>query len=281
MMREFIDIITHDGVMHADEVFAVAFLKLIFRDSKLYIKRTRDVQLINQSKLKHNTIVIDVGMKYNPHLNNFDHHQKEYTGNKSSFGLVAEKFKYEFIKMFHADMETYEHFEKQLIKPIDDWDNNNNNVIHKAEELGIFSIQKAISAYNVYNVYSFGQEESFNEAVKFAINIIRNEFVKSSAYYKEKEILNKYKRAKLVEINGHKAKSKIHFKFYKSWAKDNSIRYLLIPEPNEKRMHEYLIIDTSNTPNLNYNSRMIFLHKSKHLCKFQNWSDAVNYFDNL
>lgn len=280
-MRHYLDIVTHDGVMHADEVFAVAFLKLLYSNISHFIKRTRDKELINRSKLKHDTFVIDVGKKYNSNLNNFDHHQKEYTGTRSSFGLVAEKYKYEFIKKFHTDMETFQHFEKELIKPIDDWDNNNNSVIQKAEEIGIFSIQKTIGAFNVQNIYSKAQDYSFNEAVKFAIKIIGNEFLKSSGFYKEKTLIKKYFKANLIQVIGNKAKSKIHFKFYKSWAKENNIKYLLIPSPNGKRVHDYIIIDTSEFAGLKYDKKMIFLHKNRHLCKFKIWSDAATYFDNL
>lgn len=70
-------IITHNGVFHADEIIAIALLDLTL-DSERYpniatlIERKID---ISQEELDDPTvIVIDVGLKYNPELNNYDHH---------------------------------------------------------------------------------------------------------------------------------------------------------------------------------------------------------------
>ena len=75
-------IATHNGIFHADEVTAIALLKL-FTDDTISIQH-----------LKHDTedfsdynMVIDIGRKFDG-KKYFDHHQ--YKGGKSSAGLILE-----------------------------------------------------------------------------------------------------------------------------------------------------------------------------------------------
>ena len=59
---------THNGVFHADDVFACATLSLIFPDSE--IVRSRDPKILASCDFR-----VDVGGKYDPSTNDFDHHQ--------------------------------------------------------------------------------------------------------------------------------------------------------------------------------------------------------------
>ena len=56
--------ITHSGTMHADEVFATAFLEDYLGNRKVY--RTNN---IDYTKVQENTLIYDVGR------GKFDHHQ--------------------------------------------------------------------------------------------------------------------------------------------------------------------------------------------------------------
>jgi len=82
-----ITIVTHDGNFHADDVFSIAALKIIFPSFNL--TRTRDAKVISQAD-----IVIDVGNEYDPDKGRFDHHQRGGAGARengipfSSFGLI-------------------------------------------------------------------------------------------------------------------------------------------------------------------------------------------------
>jgi uncharacterized UPF0160 family protein len=85
-------IVTHNGEFHADEVFAIAALTLTLKESYEII-RTREDDLVKTADY-----VIDVGRKYDPDKNHFDHHQENSVGNRengvpyASFGLVWKKF---------------------------------------------------------------------------------------------------------------------------------------------------------------------------------------------
>lgn len=84
-------IATHNGNFHADDVFSVAALKIVFPSFELV--RTRDLERIGQAD-----VVIDVGGIYDPDTDRFDHHQRGGAGARdngipfSSFGLVWQKY---------------------------------------------------------------------------------------------------------------------------------------------------------------------------------------------
>lgn len=73
-------IATHSGRFHADDVWAVAALNLIFPGCELI--RTRDMELLSQAKF-----VVDVGGVWDAASGRFDHHQKGFVGARDS-GVV-------------------------------------------------------------------------------------------------------------------------------------------------------------------------------------------------
>lgn len=85
-------IAVHDGNFHPDDVFSVALLSIIFK-GKIRVIRTRDEAVCSRADF-----VLDVGGKYLPKENRFDHHQIGGAGireNKipySTFGLLWKKF---------------------------------------------------------------------------------------------------------------------------------------------------------------------------------------------
>jgi hypothetical protein len=78
-------IITHPGSAHFDDFFAISLVLAVNEDVKYTIERRHpaDEELANPE-----TWVIDVGMKHEPDLKNFDHHQS--TDTPASFMLVAD-----------------------------------------------------------------------------------------------------------------------------------------------------------------------------------------------
>jgi len=80
--------ITHDGVFHADEVFATALLSMI---AEVRLLRTRSIKAEDK---REGVIMYDVGGKYSVWDKIFDHHQKDFSlthedGTKlSSFGML-------------------------------------------------------------------------------------------------------------------------------------------------------------------------------------------------
>jgi uncharacterized UPF0160 family protein len=77
-----VQVATHNGPFHADDVMAFALIRTFF-DASATIVRTRDPGRIDASD-----IVIDVGGVYAPERRRFDHHQASYTGPLSAAGMV-------------------------------------------------------------------------------------------------------------------------------------------------------------------------------------------------
>jgi uncharacterized UPF0160 family protein len=65
-------IVTHSGKFHADDVWAVAVLSILFPDAGLV--RTRDPALVEAADF-----VVDVGGIWDPAAGRFDHHQKGFS----------------------------------------------------------------------------------------------------------------------------------------------------------------------------------------------------------
>lgn len=120
-----VTIATHDGIFHADEVFALAVLKLYFEQEKknVQIIRTRDLEQIYQADM-----AVDVGGEYSKARNKFDHHQKQKpTGRKNgipyaSFGLIWKHFG----KKITSNKKLWEAIERKLVTPVDALDNGVN-----------------------------------------------------------------------------------------------------------------------------------------------------------
>jgi len=134
---------THKGIFHADEVTAVALLKVFTEDT------------IEVSRVEHDStdfssfdMVIDIGKKFDG-VKLFDHHQ--YKGGKSSAGLI-----WDYIGM----QGDYPKISK-LIKMVDD----NDTGVAKAEP---FEYSSLLKCYNHRDIYSQSQEKQFDKAVKFA-----------------------------------------------------------------------------------------------------------------
>jgi uncharacterized UPF0160 family protein len=75
-------IATHSGKFHADDVWAVAVLNILYPENELI--RTRDAQKINAADF-----AVDVGGIWDPHTGRFDHHQKGFKGARHSGVIYA------------------------------------------------------------------------------------------------------------------------------------------------------------------------------------------------
>jgi uncharacterized UPF0160 family protein len=275
------ELITHDGKMHADEVFAIALLKILLLSSNITITRTRNQLIIEEAKQNKNAYLIDVGLNYNKNLNNYDHHQEEYKGHKSSFGLVMESFKDQFKTEFNINENAFKLFEKRLVNPIDDWDNNNHQIIQKSKTLNIVTLQQIINSFNAHNVYSLSQEKNFDEAVGLAIRMIFSEKNNSITISKQEQLILSYLKANLIQIKGNKLLSKIHMHHYQEWANENNITFLLQPVPDSGKLFQYTVISLNSDKKLPFSTKQLFKHKNGHFILFKKWNDAFEYFQNL
>lgn len=195
-------IITHDGKFHADDVFAVATLLLLYTDATVI--RTRKEDLI-----KTGDIVLDVGGINDEALLRFDHHQVGGAGIRSNtipyaaFGLVWKRFGEEL----SGSAKIAERVEEVLVAPVDANDNGVDLVSLKVADLSPYEIPDAIRAF----IPTWLEEElsfdaQFGEAVLFAKRIIEREIKRAEAVIAgQRKVTEAYAQAqdkRLIVLDG-------------------------------------------------------------------------------
>jgi len=161
MDAKILKIATHNKTFHADEVTAIALLKIFVNKN------------IKVSRLDHETtdfnafdMVVDIGRKFD-NKKYFDHHQ--YKGGKSSAGLI----------WGYLGLEKEYPKISKLIKLVDD----NDVGIAKAKP---FEYSSLIKCFNCRDIYSKEQDEQFEKAVEFATDIL-NSMIDMQEQIKEAE----------------------------------------------------------------------------------------------
>jgi uncharacterized UPF0160 family protein len=158
-----ITIATHNGNFHADDVFSVAALTVLFPTHTLV--RTRDLAVIAKAD-----IVIDVGEIYDADNGRFDHHQRGGAGKRdngipySSFGLVWQKYG---LSICQDNQEVADSIDTQLVSIIDAIDCGHAEGI----STGV-SLSQTISMFNPTWQESTTFDQCFDEAVKFASRVL-------------------------------------------------------------------------------------------------------------
>jgi uncharacterized UPF0160 family protein len=182
-----VKIATHSGIFHADEVFAIAVLKLYFeKQSKdIEVTRTRNLEIIANCD-----IAVDVGEKYHPEKNIYDHHQKEKPVNRpngipyASFGLIWKHFG----KSIVSNEKVWEAIERKLVTPIDATDssvNLYNPIYPKIYEYGLGQVIRSIN-----HAHNDDQAEmAFAKALEIALLVLSGEINKTEKKVSDEEMV--------------------------------------------------------------------------------------------
>ena len=107
-------IATHSGSFHADEVFAIAAMKLL--PEPVEVIRTRNREVLDEADMR-----VDVGFSHDPSSGDFDHHQREFDMTRengigyASFGLIWR----EYGARICGDAEVADAVEQTLVQPVD------------------------------------------------------------------------------------------------------------------------------------------------------------------
>lgn len=80
------NVITHDGIFHADDVFAVAMLLTL---EPLVVYRTRDMSIISEKSGNPGVTIVDVGGQYDPSRGLYDHHLPDWNRTGERGNLLA------------------------------------------------------------------------------------------------------------------------------------------------------------------------------------------------
>lgn len=159
--------ITHSGTMHADEVFATAFLDLYLEDIKVF--RTSRVD-----DYEGDALIYDIGR------GKYDHHQLDAVKRDngitySSLGLLWKEFGRDFLKKYNFSNieEVWNGIDKDLIEGIDADDNG---FFPKVESnYKIKTLPNIIKIFNPSFDSGENESEQFLKAVKLAKMIFEEE----------------------------------------------------------------------------------------------------------
>ncbi len=165
-----ITIATHNGNFHADDVFSIAALKLIFPSFNLV--RTRDYDVMDKADL-----VIDVGGIYDAEKGRFDHHQKGGAGAReneipySSFGLVWQKYG---VEICQGNEKVAAALDRGLVSTIDAIDCGFVEGVYDG-----ITLSQTIGMFNPTWEEDRDFDDCFDEAVTYASHIL-NRFIASA-----------------------------------------------------------------------------------------------------
>ncbi len=191
-MNKINQIVTHNGIFHADEVMAVAIIRIL--KPELQVVRTRDPVVIENS-----LIAVDVGDVYEDYALRFDHHQRAGAGERpngipySSCGLVWDNFGRGVCGNYFEPLldiqALFEMVDSGLISAIDLIDCRGSKALGIPEGIPFFSISQVISGFN-------GTEDSedaaFEKAVTFAGSVLNNELRRCAEVVKSQRQLEEY-----------------------------------------------------------------------------------------
>lgn len=192
MFSKKVKIVTHDSRFHADDVFAVATLDLVFK-GKIKVTRTRDEKLISEAD-----IVLDVGSIYDADKNRFDHHQKEGAGVRengipyASFGLIWKHFGRRL-----CNEKVWEYIERKVVQPIDAGDNGL-STFSLNPQFGVFPYIVPDMLYSFMPSWKeeFDFDDGFFKAVEIVKQILKREITRAEhSFESESIVLEDYEKA--------------------------------------------------------------------------------------
>ncbi len=169
-----IRIVTHNGLYHSDDLFAVATVCLFLGDdAEVKIIRTRDEREIADADF-----AVDVGGEFNPDKKIFDHHQKGGGGVRpngvpyASFGLVWKTYG----EKITGDIRIAEKIDKRMVQPIDSEDNGVKVSNEIFEDITPYTIQDMFFAFApTWKEKDTDVDAVFESCVNIAKRILKRE----------------------------------------------------------------------------------------------------------
>ena len=215
VLSSSITLATHNGEFHADDVLAVAALRLI---ANCDVIRTRDPAILASCD-----IVVDVGAVYNPLNGRFDHHQSGRAGTRdnspiffSAFGLI---WKHYGAQICNGDIEVAAEVDRTLVIPVDATDNGQRITGKKRgfEGAAPYTVSHILGAMNpAWNDADRDYNAAFGRAVEVAEGIIRDAVRNAAA------IITARREVKVALANA-KGKKVVQFETFNfDWADEAS-----------------------------------------------------------
>ena len=248
---------THNKIFHADEITAIALLK-VFTCHSFAIHRI-DHQSTDFSAYD---MVIDIGRKFDG-VKYFDHHQNK--GGKSSAGLIWD---------YIGQGEHYPRISK-LIHIVDMQDTG-------VQKAGDFEYPSLIKAFNSRNLLGEEQELQFEKAVEFAVTVLSSMKEAKEEMDDAKEVVkNSYffqGNPKVIELE----KFTPHWTSYINGISQPNIKAVVWQDEEEENWKVKLTPKVPgrfelNAKPLEQDSNMIFVHSSGHFAVAKDEAQMAQY----
>jgi uncharacterized UPF0160 family protein len=173
-------IATHDGSFHADEVFAIAALGML--GEPIEVLRTRDREILARADVR-----VDVGFRYDPATQDFDHHQRDFDGMRpngiryASFGLIWSAFG---ARVCDGDQEVADAVDASLVQGVDANDTGQQLTETLIDGAYPLTVNGVIGGFNATWDETLAPEQErlrFEEAVDLARGILAREVLSAAA----------------------------------------------------------------------------------------------------
>jgi uncharacterized UPF0160 family protein len=173
-------IATHDGSFHADEVFAIAALRLL--SEPIEVVRTRDRDALARADVR-----VDVGFRHDPATGDFDHHQREFDGVRrngiryASFGLIWREFG---VRVCEGDRDAADAVDASLVQGVDANDTGQQLSESLVEGVYPLTVNGVIGGFNARWDETLAPEQErlrFEEAVDLARGILAREVLSAAS----------------------------------------------------------------------------------------------------
>ena len=171
---------THPGNFHADEVFAIAALRLA--EGPVEVVRTRDEAALAAADVR-----VDVGGRSEPRTGDFDHHQKGGAGERAngiryaSFGLVWRHVG----ERLAGDADAAAAIDERLVQGVDANDTGQTIIEPLVDNVRPMTVSGVIAAMNPSwdeELSDAEQDVRFEEAVALATRILEGELRGARAF---------------------------------------------------------------------------------------------------
>jgi uncharacterized UPF0160 family protein len=181
-------IATHDGSFHADEVFAIAALRLL--GDPVEVVRTREPEAVAKAHLR-----VDIGFRDHAASGDFDHHQRDFDAARdngvryAAFGLVWREFG---ARVCHGDQEVAEAVDAALVQSVDANDTGQQLTQSLIDGVRPLTVNGIIGGFNARwdEAVTPEQEDArFDAAVALAQGIIVREVASAASSRRSERIV--------------------------------------------------------------------------------------------
>lgn len=178
---------THSGGFHADDVFAIAVLRLAL--GEVEIVRTRDAGVQAAADIR-----VDVGGRDDPETGDFDHHQRGGAGERengiryASFGLVWKRYGEELA----GSPEAARGIDEFLIQGVDANDTGQTIVETLVDGVRPLTVSGVVAGLNPVwdeDLTDAQMDERFAEAVRFAQGILERQIAGAKAWQRARSLV--------------------------------------------------------------------------------------------